>query len=108
MILAMASSGAEGGAGALEALFVPLILMFAVLYFLMIRPQQKQQKKQREVRESLKSGDRVVTNSGIFGIIVNFNEKDKSVVLRVGGKGQDATKLEILRSSIAVRMESES
>ena len=108
MILAMASSGAEGSAGALEALFVPLILMFAVLYFLMIRPQQKQQKKQREVRESLKSGDRVVTNSGIFGIIVNFNEKDKSVVLRVGGKGQDATKLEILRSSIAVKMESES
>ena len=106
MILAMASSGAEGSAGALEALFVPLILMFAVLYFLMIRPQQKIQKQQREVRENLKSGDRVVTNSGIFGVIVNFNEKDKSVVLKVGG--QDATKLEILRSSIAGTVESES
>lgn len=108
MILAMAGSGGEGSAGALEALFVPLILMFAVLYFLMIRPQQKIQKQQREVRENLKNGDRVVTNSGIFGVIVNFNEKDKSVVLRVGGKGQDATKLEILRSSIAVKMEKES
>lgn len=92
----------------MQALFVPLILMFAVLYFLMIRPQQKIQKQQREVRENLKNGDRVVTNSGIFGVIVNFNEKDKSVVLRVGGKGQDATKLEILRSSIAVKMEKES
>lgn len=105
MILAMASSGAEGGAGMLGAL-LPFLLMFAVLYFLLIRPQQKKQKKQKAVLEKLKSGDRVITNGGIFGVIVNFNDKNKSVVLKVGG--QDATKLEILRSSIAGTVESES
>ena len=105
MILAMASSGAEGGAGMLGAL-LPFLLMFAVLYFLLIRPQQKRQKKQQAVLEKLKSGDRVITNGGIFGVIVNFNDKNKSVVLKVGG--QDATKLEILRSSIAGMVESES
>ncbi len=105
MILAMASSGAEGGAGMLGAL-LPFLLMFAVLYFLLIRPQQKKQKKQQAVLEKLKSGDRVITNGGIFGVIVNFNDKNKSVVLKVGG--QDATKLEILRSSIAGTVESES
>jgi preprotein translocase subunit YajC len=104
MILAMASSGAEGGAGMLGAL-LPFLLMFAVLYFLLIRPQQKKQKKQQAVLEKLKSGDRVITNGGIFGVIVNFNDKNKSVVLKVGG--QDATKLEILRSSIAGTVESE-
>lgn len=105
MILAMASSGAEGGAGMLGAL-LPFLLMFAVLYFLLIRPQQKKQKKQKAVLEKLKSGDRVITNGGIFGVIVNFNDKNKSVVLKVGG--QDATKLEILRTSIAGTVESES
>ena len=85
---------------------LPFLLMFAVLYFLLIRPQQKRQKKQKAVLEKLKSGDRVITNGGIFGVIVNFNDKIKSVVLKVGG--QDATKLEILRSSIAGMVESES
>ena len=104
MILAMESAGAEGGAGMLGAL-LPFLLMFAVLYFLLIRPQQKRQKKQQAVLEKLKNGDRVITNSGIFGVIVNFNEKNKSVVLKVGS--QDTVKLEVLRSSIAGTVESD-
>jgi preprotein translocase subunit YajC len=73
--------------------------MFAVLYFLLIRPQQRRQKQHRAVLEKLTKGDRVITNSGIFGTIVNFNEKNKSVVLKVGDS--DSLKLEVLRSSIA-------
>lgn len=102
MILAMANPQGQGGSGLLGAL-LPFLLMFAVLYFLLIRPQQKRQKDHKALLEKLKKGDRVITNSGLFGTIVNFNEKNKSVVLNVGD--QDTVKLEVLRSSIAGTVE---
>ena len=105
MMLAMAQPGADGGSSMLGAL-LPFLLMFAVLYFLLIRPQQKRQKQHKAVLEKLKKGDRVITNSGIFGTIVNFNEKNKSVVLKVGDS--DTQKLEVLRSSIAGSVEESS
>ena len=103
MILAMANPQAQGGSGLLGAL-LPFLIMFAVLYFLLIRPQQKRQKEHKALLEKLKKGDRVITNSGLFGTIVNFNEKNKSVVLNVGD--QDTVKLEVLRSAIAGTVES--
>ncbi len=54
--------------------FVPLILLFVVFYFLLIRPQQKQQKARKEMIASLKKGDRVVTIGGIYGIIKEIDE----------------------------------
>ena len=102
MMLAMARPGGEGG-GNMFAALLPFLLMFVVLYFLLIRPQQKRQKQHRAVLEKLKKGDRVITNSGIFGTIVNFNEKNKSVVLKVGDS--ETIKLEVLRSSIAGTVE---
>lgn len=102
-MLAMAGAS-DGGGGNIFAALLPFLLMFAVLYFLLIRPQQKRQKQHQAVLESLKKGDRVITNSGIFGTIVNFNDKNKSVVLRVGENEQ--IKLEVLRSSIAGTVES--
>lgn len=103
MMLAMANPQAQGGSGLLGAL-LPFLIMFAVLYFLLIRPQQKRQKEHKALLEKLKKGDRVITNSGLFGTIVNFNEKNKSVVLNVGD--QDTVKLEVLRSAIAGTVES--
>jgi preprotein translocase subunit YajC len=103
MILAMANPQAQGGSGLLGAL-LPFLIMFAVLYFLLIRPQQKRTKEHKALLEKLKKGDRVITNSGLFGTIVNFNEKNKSVVLNVGV--QDTVKLEVLRSAIAGTVES--
>ncbi len=100
-MLAMANPNADGGSNVFGAL-LPFLLMFAVLYFLLIRPQQKRQKQQKAVLEKLKKGDRIVTNSGIFGTIVNFNEKNKSVVLKVG---DGDLKLEVLRSSVAGAVE---
>lgn len=49
--------------------FLPLIIMFAIFYFILIRPQQQRQKKHKEMLESLKVGDRVITIGGIYGII---------------------------------------
>lgn len=61
--------GAAGGGGGLAGLFLPMIIVFAIFYFLMIRPQQKQAKKVRAMLDALKKGDEVVTRSGIHGKI---------------------------------------
>jgi preprotein translocase subunit YajC len=60
----------------------PLILMFAIFYFLLIRPQQKQQKKVREMQESLSKGDKVVTIGGMHGIVDSIDEE--KVIVKAG------------------------
>ncbi|MGB8489766.1 MAG: preprotein translocase subunit YajC [Bacteroidales bacterium] len=74
-----------GGAGQSNALitFLPLLLVFVVFYFFMIRPQMKKQKEMTNYRNSLKRGDKVITTGGIYGRV---NEvKDNYVMLEVGG-----------------------
>ncbi|CAG9619469.1 preprotein translocase subunit YajC [Sutcliffiella rhizosphaerae] len=68
----------EGMAGAI----LPLLLMFAIFYFLLIRPQQKRQKQVREMQTSLQKGDKVVTIGGLHGIVDALDE-DK-VVIKAG------------------------
>ena len=75
--------------------FLPLILMFVIFYFLLIRPQQKKQKEHGEMVKNLKKGDRVVTTGGIIGTVHTL--QDDYLVIRVGD--QD-TKLDVLRSAI--------
>lgn len=75
--------------------FLPLILMFVVFYFLLIRPQQKRQKAVAEMIKNLKKGDRVVTTGGLIGTVMAVH--DDYVVLKVGD--QD-TKVEVLRTAI--------
>ena len=75
--------------------FFPIIAMFAIFYFLLIRPQQKKQKEQQEMIKNLKKGDRVVTTGGMIGTVHTL--QDDYVVLKVGDS--DA-KIEVLRSSI--------
>ena len=76
----------------------PLLLLavFAMVYFLMIAPQQKKQKKWQEMLGQLKNGDRVTTNGGIRGTIISV--KDDVVQLRVP---PDNIKLEFVKSAIA-------
>ncbi len=74
---------------------VPLILVFAVFYFLIIAPQRKQQKQHQEMLKKLKKNDSVVTIGGVHGVIVNV--KEKTVVLRV----DDNVKIEVDKSAIA-------
>ena len=49
--------------------FLPLIIIFAIFYFILIRPQQQKQKKHKSMLESLQKGDKVITIGGLFGII---------------------------------------
>jgi len=62
------AAGAEGQQGL--ASFLPLIIIFGIFYFLLIRPQQQKQKKQKEMITNLKKGDKVITVGGIYGTIV--------------------------------------
>lgn len=94
---AMGTQPGQGGAGGGLLGFLPFLLILVVIYFLMLRPQMKRQKQQQKMLSELKKGDKVVTNSGMFGTIVGFNEKENIVVLRVG----EDTKVEFLKSSIA-------
>jgi preprotein translocase subunit YajC len=75
---------------------VLLLAVFAMVYFLMIAPQQKKQKKWQEMLGQLKSGDRVTTNGGLRGTVLSV--KDDVVVLRVQ---PDGVKLEFVKSAIA-------
>ena len=76
---------ASGGAGHSNPLitFLPLILVFVVFYFFMIRPQMKKQKDMNNYRSSLQKGDKVVTTGGIYGRIAEV--KDNYVMMEVGG-----------------------
>lgn len=80
---------------------VPLLLIFVIFYLLLIRPQQKKAKEHQKLLLALKKGDKVVTNSGLFGVISSINDEKNVVVLRVG----DDIKLEFMKSSIAGKVE---
>lgn len=97
----------QGGPGGLLGAFLPMILIFGIFYFLVIRPQQRRQRQQQQDRDimlkALKGNDKVITTGGIYGTIVAVKEKDDTVVLRIA---QGVT-IEILRSSIAGPQSSE-
>lgn len=69
---APADAGAQPGGPLMT--FMPLILMFVIFYFLLIRPQQKKQKEHRQMLDALGRGDRVVTSGGLYGRVVEARE----------------------------------
>ncbi|MCL6634295.1 MAG: preprotein translocase subunit YajC [Peptococcaceae bacterium] len=72
-----------------------IVALFAILYFLMIRPQQQRQKKHQEMLKNLKVDDRVITVGGIYGTIVKI--KENSVILRVA----DNVRIEFLKNAVS-------
>jgi preprotein translocase subunit YajC len=72
-----------------------IVALFAILYFLMIRPQQQRQKRHQEMIKSLRPDDRVTTVGGIFGTIVKL--KEDSIILRIA----DNVRIEVLKNSIS-------
>ena len=76
--------------------FLPIILIVIVFYFLIIVPGSKERKQRQSMLGALKKNDKVVTNGGIVGVVVNLKEGTDEVTIR-----SDETKLLVLRSSIA-------
>jgi len=88
--------GAAGGGQSPLASLIPLVLMFGIFYFLLIRPQQKKAKEHRAMMEALKKGDQVVTAGGIHGKITAVEESVVSLEIASGvnikvNKGHIAT-----------------
>lgn len=83
---AMGAAPQDGGAGGGNpiAAFAPLIIMFAIFYFLLIRPQQKKAKEHRELLANLKRGDHVITGGGVYGRITATAEEVLTVEIANG------------------------
>ena len=74
--------------------FIPLILIFVIFYFFLIRPQQKKSKEHKLMVENLKRGDQIITSGGIIGTVERVTENDRAEII-IG----DDTKVEIIRST---------
>jgi len=92
-LLAQAPAASPAGPNPLAS-FIPIILIFVIMYFLLFRPQMKRQKEQAKLVSALKTGDRVVTAAGIHGLISNV--KDRTVILKIA----DNVKIEIEKSAV--------
>jgi len=74
--------------------FIPLILIFVIFYFFLIRPQQKKAKEHKQMIENLKRGDQIVTSGGIIGTVERVMDNDRAEIV----VGED-TRVEIIRST---------
>lgn len=81
MVFAQGTSKPAGPAAGMGSLLPMMLIMFAVVYFLMIRPEQKKQKERQSMLGAMKKGDRVLTSSGILGTVGNV--KDTTVMVKI-------------------------
>tara|TARA_B100001750_G_C14870057_1_gene285234 strand:- start:34 stop:369 length:336 start_codon:yes stop_codon:yes gene_type:complete len=88
------AGGADAGPGFLISM-IPILLMFAIIYLLLIRPQQKRQREHQTMLEGLQNGDKVVTQGGIIGVITSL--KSDVVTVRIA----DDVRVDLQRSSVS-------
>jgi len=88
------TGGAAGGAGGIAG-FLPIIILFVIFYFLLIRPQQKKAKEHRGMISNLKKGVRIITSGGIYGTIISLD--DTTIGLEIAEK----VKIKITRGNVA-------
>jgi preprotein translocase subunit YajC len=93
-LLGMQPSSGQQGGGAMS-LFLMMFMIFAIFYFLIIRPQRRAQKTREKMLEAIKKGDRVLTSGGMYGTVVGF--KADSVILKI----DDQVKIELQKGAIA-------
>jgi preprotein translocase subunit YajC len=92
------AAGASDGLGGMIQ-FLPIIALFALAYFMLMRPQMQQEKKRQEMLKVLKKNDRVLTSAGIYGTVVSMEEGGDKVVLKIG-EDDRGTKVAFTRASI--------
>ncbi|UCD71182.1 MAG: preprotein translocase subunit YajC [Syntrophobacterales bacterium] len=93
---AMGAPGQGGQTG--FGMFIPLILLFAIFYFLLIRPQQKRQREHRELLTHLRKGDQVITTGGLYGRITGLT--DTVVTLEITEK----VRVKVARNQISTKL----
>lgn len=94
-IVAMAGGpAAQGAGGGLGGMMIPMLIIFGIMYFMMIRPQQRREKERKELINNVKSGDRVLFGGGILGTVTNV--KEGTLLIKVA----DGVKVEAARGSV--------
>ncbi len=94
-LLLMAPPSGQGADGGMLPTLIMFGAIFVIMYFLMIRPQQKKQKEQQKMINEIKSGDKVITTSGIYGSVVSTD--DETILLKVA----DNTNMRFLKSAVS-------
>lgn len=92
----LTGEAAQGSAASSITMFLPIILVFVVFYFFLIRPEKKRTKQTNDMRNNLKVGDEIVTIGGIIGKITNIKEDQLTIET-----GADRNKLRIMRWSVS-------
>ena len=87
----------DAGAAAAFTSFVPLILIFLIMYFLLIRPQQKKVKEHQAMVAALRRGDRVVTQGGLIGKVTRVKDDDTEIEVEIAPN----VKVQVVRSTVA-------
>ena len=96
MFVTPAYAQAAGGAGSAFTSFIPLILIFGIMYFLLIRPQQKKLKNHQAMVEAVRRGDQVITQGGIVGKVSKVKE-DGEVEVEIA----EGVKVRVIKSTLA-------
>jgi preprotein translocase subunit YajC len=92
----------QGVGGGMTSFLIMMVVIGLIMYFLMIRPQQKKAKQHQLMLSQLKKGDRVITSSGMYGTIFAIQDDQNKVVLKI----TDEIKVEFAKSSIMAKVES--
>lgn len=93
---AWAQGGVGGGGGDIFSAILPLVLIFAVFYFLLIRPQQKKMKQHREMLSAVRRGDKIVTGGGIHGTVTKVVD-DSEIVVEIA----DGVRIRVVRDTVS-------
>lgn len=98
MLISPAYAQAAGDAGSAAGLaqFVPLVLIFVIFYFLLVRPQQKKMKDHKAVLEAIRRGDRIVTNGGIVGLVTKVIAEERQVEVEIA----EGVRVKVMRDMI--------
>lgn len=93
-VLTMAQAPAPGGGG-LGGMFVPMAIVFAIFYFMLLRPQQRKEKERKQMINSLKTGTKVIFGGGMIGTVTNV--KEHTFVVKIA----DNVKVEVVRGAVS-------
>ncbi|MBN1561451.1 preprotein translocase subunit YajC [candidate division KSB1 bacterium] len=102
-VLAMTGPSGGQGTGNPLGMFMPLILIFLIMWLLIFRPQARKQKQHQRMVQDVQPGDRVLTIGGMYGVVKGFKNEDKVIILEIDKN----VKIEFLKSSIAQNLTAE-
>ncbi|MDD6284161.1 MAG: preprotein translocase subunit YajC [Firmicutes bacterium] len=93
------NTNSQNSVGALISTALPLVLLIALMYFMLIRPQRKKQKEEEKMRNEMQVGDEIITVGGIYGRVVSI--KDDSLVIESSG---ERSKIQITKTAVATNL----